>query len=174
MIFGRRSGPMRFVLAIVVVGVLALLAVTVARLNERLDNQEAANQETLRASQAIVSVNDRVTYRLRQLTELTKNADQALKETKGLEPLLVALQDAVAPAAAAIEKGREGGEASEAQLVKIEAVVNQVEGRTGALVKDAQAFGAQGVELLRIVRALVADIESALAATKRVNDSLPG
>lgn len=173
MIFGRRSGPVRFVLAVVVVGVLGLLAVTVFRLNARLDHQEVANQETLSASKAIVTVNDRVTARLAQLTDLTKTAGKALNETKGLEPLLVSLQEAVEPAAATIAGGRAGGEASKAQLVKIESIVNDVEGRTSRLVKNAQAFGEQGDTLLGVVRALVNDVRSALAAAERINKALP-
>jgi hypothetical protein len=173
MIFGRPGGPARAILAIVAVGVVVVLGVTVGRLNTRLSNQEAANQHTLTASHAIVDVNDHVTNRLRQLDLLTDTANQALSETKALGPLLDKLHEAVKPAAAAVTIGRTGGEVSEAKLNEIQSILAGVRQNTLSLVSSAQKFGSQGSNLLTVVRGLVSDIQHSVAAAKRINESLP-
>lgn len=173
MLFGRPEGLARLIFAVVGVGVIATLGVTLASLNKQLEDQERANQETLRASEAIVDVNDQVTTRLEQLTALTGTADEALQEAQALEPLLVELRDAVEPAAATIASGRGGAEISEERLTRIEGIVADIEGRTDALVTEAQAFGAQGRELEAIVRGLVDDVEASLEAARRINEQLP-
>ncbi|MET8249565.1 hypothetical protein ABZV31_37510 [Streptomyces sp. NPDC005202] len=160
--------------AIVALGVVATLAITLSRLNTRLDTQEQANQATLQVSQSIVTVNDRVTKRLKQLDALTGTADKALAETKALAPLLTELQQAVKPVAVAVTAGRAGGELSEAKLSEVESVLTRLRKQTLALVGSAQAFGSQGNELLKIVKSLVDDVAASVEAAKRINKSLPG
>nr|BAA76343.1 orf9 [Rhodococcus sp. CIR2] len=106
--FGSRGGPARMVLAIVAVGVLGLLTFVVFNLNNRLDNQQRANVTSIAASQGIVDVNDKVTGQLRQLTELTHTAQTALDATAALGPLLIKLDEAIAPAAAMLASKHRG------------------------------------------------------------------
>jgi hypothetical protein len=64
MIFGRRSGPVKAVLAAVALVVLSVLIVTFARLGQNLAAQAAINQESQRNAEAAVAVTDRLTTRL--------------------------------------------------------------------------------------------------------------
>jgi hypothetical protein len=171
--FGRRGGPVRLVLSVVAVGVLGLLLFVVTNLNQRLDNQQRANESTIAASEGIVAVNDRLTQRLGQLTELTHTAQAALDETSALAPLLTKLRVAIEPAAAMVATGTRGAETSNTQLVTMHAVLDQIRGRVLPLVESAAAFGDQGKELLTIVRGLVADLKASVAAARTINATLP-
>lgn len=173
MFFGRPHGAVHLILAVVGVGVLGLLSFVVFNLNNRLDNQEKANQDTLIASHAIVDVNDKVTLRLAQLTDLTGTARQAVDETQALGPLLGQLREAVAPAAAMVASGASGAQTSNAQLTTIQGVLNAVRDKVVPLVSSAAAFGEQGKQLVGIVQGLVSDLQGAVDAAKTINKSLP-
>lgn len=173
MILGRRSGPVKLLLGVVGCAVLALLVVTVFRLNDRLDAQEGVNQQTLGASGSLVDVNDRVTRRLAQLTALTGTADKALQETRALEPRLRDLQAAIRPAADAIATGRAGGETSEQDLTRIRSILVSLQQQVLPIVPSAAAFGDQGKDLLGILRGLNDDLARSVEAARRINDALP-
>lgn len=173
MFFGRPHGVVRMILAIAGVGVLALLSFVVFNLNNRLDNQQRANEQTLAASQALVNVNNDVTERLAQLTALTGSAGQAVRETQGLAPLLVKLREAIAPAAAMVHAGSTGGQTSQAQLTAIEGTLSEVRGTVVPLVTSARAFGEQGQQLVGIVQGLVSDLQTAVHDAKTINQALP-
>lgn len=174
MFFGRSHGVVRLILAISAIAVLGLLSFVVFNLNARLDAQERANQESLAASQAIVDVNDKITKRLAQLDALADTAEHAVDETEALAPLLVELRDAIAPAATAVSDGTAGAQRSNEQLVTVQGVLNKVRDKVVPLVGSAQAFGEQGKQLVAIVQGVVSDLEGAVVAAKRINDSLPG
>jgi hypothetical protein len=171
--FGRPYGVVRMILALAGVGVLALLTFVVLNLNNRLDNQQRANLQTLAASQALVSVNNDVTDRLAQLTALTSNAGQAVHETQSLAPLLVTLREVIAPAAAMIHTGSVGGQVSNAQLTAIEGTLAEVRGTVVPLVSSARAFGGQGQQLVGIVQGLVSDLRAAVSDAETINRALP-
>jgi hypothetical protein len=171
--FGRQGGPARTVLAFVGVAVLGLLSFVIFNLNNRLDNQQAANEASIEASSAIVNVNDKLTERLQQLTDLTVTAQSALDETSALAPLLTKLQQAIAPAAAMVTSGTQGAQTSNAQLARMEAVLVQLKSKVLPLVESAGQFGGQGNQLLSIVRGLVGDLRGAVAAAKKINANLP-
>jgi chromosome segregation ATPase len=171
--FGRQGGPARTVLAFVGVAVLGLLSFVIFNLNNRLDNQQAANEASIEASSAIVKVNDKLTERLQQLTDLTVTAQSALDETSALAPLLTKLQKAIAPAAAMVTSGTQGAQTSNAQLARMEAVLVQLKSKVLPLVESAGQFGGQGDQLLSIVRGLVGDLRGAVAAAKKINANLP-
>ena len=59
--FGRQGGPMRLVLSLVAVMLLAVLSFVIFNLNTRLDNQHQANVESIHRSGQIVTVNDQLT-----------------------------------------------------------------------------------------------------------------
>lgn len=171
--FGRQGGPARTVLAFVGVVVLSLLSFVIFNLNNRLDNQQAANEASIEASSAIVNVNDKLTDRLQQLTDLTVTAQSALDETSALAPLLTKLQQAIAPAAAMVTSGTQGAQTSNAQLARMEEVLVQLKSKVLPLVESAGQFGGQGNQLLSIVRGLVGDLRGAVAAAKKINANLP-
>ncbi|HEY4005793.1 MAG TPA: hypothetical protein VGM60_11495 [Pseudonocardia sp.] len=173
MIFGRRSGPVKAVLAAVALVVLAVLIVTFARLDKNLAAQAAINDESLRNSDAVVAVTDRLTARLAQLTQLTGTEQQALDETRALQPLLVQLRDATRPAADSIAVGRAGGETSHADLGRIQLIVVRLRQRVLPLVPSAAAFGDQGKELLTILQGVNDDLGRSIDAAKRINAALP-
>jgi hypothetical protein len=173
MIFGRRSGPVKLVLGAVGLVVLLLLGVTIFRLNQKLDVQQSVNEQTLAASHGLVRVNDPLTERLAQLTALTHTANQALDETRALQPQLAQLKAAVAPAADAIATGRAGGEESRRKLTQIQSILVSLQQRVLPLVPSAAAFGDQGQDLLHILQGLNADLTRSIAAAKRINDALP-
>src|SRR5947209_47874 len=126
MIFGRRSGPVKAVLAAVALVVLSVLIVTFARLGQNLAAQAAINQEPQRNAEAAVAVTDRLTTRLAQLTRLTDTAQLALDDTRALQPLLVQLRDATRPAADSIAVARAGGETTHTDLRRIQQIVVQL------------------------------------------------
>lgn len=174
MLFGRPAGPVRVILGFVALSVFATLGITIYRIGDKLNGLAAGAETTLDGSGAIVRVNDKVTERLAQLTDLTGVAQLALDETRGLTPLLTQLADAVRPATAQVAAGRVGGEASEATLREIEKIVVALENRAAGLLTSAQAFGGQQTDLLGIVEALVADVEASLADARRINEEIPG
>ncbi|WP_182378919.1 hypothetical protein [Nocardioides sp. WS12] len=171
--FGRRGGPARTVLAIIGVGVLGLLSFVVFNLNTRLDNQQKANEATLVASNDIVDVNDLLTMRLEELVALTKTAQKALGETSALGPLLVSLREAIGPAATTVEAATGGAELSTKKLDTMHEILSAIKKKILPLVESADAFGGQGGDLLVIVKDLVKDLESAVAAAVKINQSLP-
>ncbi|MEB3371356.1 hypothetical protein [Saccharopolyspora mangrovi] len=173
MFFGPRHGPARMILSLIGVAVLGLLSFVVFNLNARLDAQERANQQSLAASRAIVEVNDKLTLRLAQLDKLADSVELAVDETESLTPLLIQLRDAIGPAAAAVSDGTAGAEQSNDKLATIKGVLEQVRGRVVPLVGSAEEFGDQGKQLVAILRGLVTDLEAAVAAAERINDSLP-
>lgn len=171
--FGRPGGPARMVLAVIGVGVLALLSFVVFNLNHRLDHQQAANLDTLSASHDIVNVNDLLTRRLAELTRLTATAQAALGETAALGPLLTSLREAIAPAAATVGAATDGAMTSTAKLDTMNAILAAIKEKILPLVRSADAFGGQGRQLLAIVDGLVEDLRGAVAAAVTINDSLP-
>lgn len=168
--FGRRGGPARLVLSVVAVGVLSLLAFVVFNLNTRLDNQQKANETSITASQAIVDVNDRLTSQLQQLTELTHTA---LDATAALGPLLVKLDEAISPAAQMLATNTEVAQLTNQQLTNIQGILGEVQNTVLPLVESADAFGAQGRQLLAIVQGLVSDLQGSVAAAQTINQMLP-
>lgn len=171
--FGRRGGPARMVLAIVAVGVLGLLTFVVFNLNTRLDNQQRANVTSIAASQAIVDVNDKVTGQLQQLTELTHTAHTALDATSALGPLLIKLDEAIAPAAAMLASSTAGAQMTNDTLTNIQSILGEVQNTVLPLVSSAEAFGEQGNQLLAIVQGLVSDLKVSVEAAKTINQMLP-
>lgn len=173
MIFGRESGPFKFVLGVLGLLTILVLVVTVARLNTRLATMEEQNLLTLAGARAIATADDPFTMRLHQLTALADTTNQALDETRRLQPLLADLKAAVVPAAAAVATGSAGGVQTNAQLSRVEAVLDQLRDHTLPLVRSADAFGGQGRELLRVVDGLVADLRASTEAAARINAVLP-
>lgn len=171
--FGRRGGPARLVLAIVAVGVLVLLSFIIFTLNGRLDNQERANQTSIQASDRIVQVNDKVTTRLAELTELTHTAQTALDSTSALQPLLVKLGQAISPVAELLSADTTGAQITNAQLTTIQGILGQVEDTVVPLVSSAAKFGEQGKQLLNVVQGLVADLRSSVDSARTINNVLP-
>jgi fructoselysine-6-P-deglycase FrlB-like protein len=173
MIFGRRSGPVKAVLAAVALVVLSVLIVTFARLGQNLAAQAAINQESQRNAEAAVAVTDRLTTRLAQLTRLTDTAQLALDDTRALQPLLVQLRDATRPAADSIAVARAGGETTHTDLRRIQQIVVQLRQQVLPLVPSAAAFGDQGTQLLTILQGVNDDLETSIAAARRINNALP-
>ncbi|GCE44849.1 hypothetical protein Rhow_000475 [Rhodococcus wratislaviensis] len=171
--FGRRGGPARMVLAIVAVGVLGLLTFVVYNLNHRLDNQQQVNVTSIGVSQDIVDVNDKLTGQLQQLTELTHTAQTALDSAQALGPLLTKLDEAITPAAAMLAQGTSGAQMTNEQLQNIQSILGEVQNTVLPLVSSAEAFGAQGRDLLAIVQGLVSDLEGSVAAAQTINQMLP-
>lgn len=171
--FGRPGGPARMVLSIVAVGVLGLLAFVVFNLNTRLDNQQRANETSITASQAIVDVNDRLTTRLLQLTELTHTAQTALDATSALGPLLVELDEAISPAAQMLASSTDGAQLTNQQLTNIQGILGEVQNTVLPLVDSARVFGDQGRQLLAVVQGLVSDLQGSVAAAQTINQMLP-
>ena len=147
------------VLAIVAVGVLGLLSFVVYNLNNRLDNQQAANVTSIAASQGIVDVNDKLTGQLQQLTQVTHTAQDALDATAALEPLL--------------GSSTSGAVMTNDQLNNIKAILGKVDQAVVPLVASAEAFGGQGGELLVIVQGLVDDLAGSVDAAYTINQMLP-
>jgi hypothetical protein len=173
MIFGRRSGPVKAVLAAVALVVLSVLIVTFARLGQNLAAQAAINQESQRNAEAAVAVTDRLTTRLAQLTRLTDTAQLALDDTRALQPLLVQLRDATRPAADSIAVARAGGETTHTDLRRIQQIVVQLRQQVLPLVPSAAAFGDQGTQLLTILQGVNDDLETSIDAAQRINNALP-
>jgi hypothetical protein len=173
MIFGRRSGPVKAVLAAVALGVLSVLIVTFARLGQNLAAQAAINQESQRNAEAAVAVTDRLTTRLAQLTRLTDTAQLALDDTRALQPLLVQLRDATRPAVDSIAVARAGGETTHTDLRRIQQIVVQLRQQVLPLVPSAAAFGDQGTQLLTILQGVNDDLETSIDAARRINNALP-
>ena len=173
MIFGRRSGPVKAVLAAVALVVLSVLIVTFARLGQNLAAQAAINQESQRNAEAAVAVTDRLTTRLAQLTRLTDTAQLALDDTRALQPLLVQLRDATRPAADSIAVARAGGENTHTDLRRIQQIVVQLRQQVLPLVPSAAAFGDQGTQLLTILQGVNDDLETSIDAARRINNALP-
>lgn len=173
MIFGRRSGPVKAVLAAVALLVLVVLDVTFARLGNNLAAQAAVNQESQRNAEVAVAVTDQLTDRLAQLTRLTDTAQLALEDTRALQPLLVALRDATRPAADSIAVARAGGETTHADLRRIQQIVVQLRGQVLPLVPSAAAFGNQGTQLLTILQGVNDDLGRSIDAARRINNALP-
>ncbi|ABG99977.1 conserved hypothetical protein (plasmid) [Rhodococcus jostii RHA1] len=171
--FGRRGGPARMVLSIVAVGVLSLLAFVVFNMNVRLDNQRRVNETSIEVSQGIVDVNDRLTSRLQQLTELTHTAQTALDATTALGPILTKLDEALTPAAQMLASTTDGAELTNDQLVNIQGILGEVQNTVLPLVVSAEAFGDQGRQLLVIVQGLVSDLRGSVAAAQTINQMLP-
>lgn len=171
--FGRPGGPARTVLAFIGVGVLGLLSFVVFNLNHRLDNQQAANEQTLAASHDIVHVNDLLTNRLAELTALTHTAQSALDETQALAPLLTGLLNAIAPAAGTVSTATGGAVISNEKLAAMHQLLAGIKAKVVPLVASANAFGGQGRQLLVIVNGLVTDLQGAVAAAISINSSLP-
>lgn len=171
--FGVRGGPARTVLASIGVAVLGLLTFVVFNLNNRLENQQAANEATLVASGQIVDVNDLLTKRLRELVLLTGTAQDALRETAALGPLLTSLREAIGPAAGTVLVATKGAETSTAKLDTMNEILAAIKEKILPLVRSADAFGGQGRELQKIVDGLVDDLERAVAAAASINNSLP-
>jgi hypothetical protein len=173
MIFGRRSGPVKAVLAAVALLVLSVLIVTFARLGQNLAAQAAINQESQRNAEAAVAVTDRLTTRLAQLTRLTDTAQLALDDTRALQPLLVQLRDATRPAADSIAVARAGGESTHTDLRRIQQIVVQLRQQVLPLVPSAAAFSDQGTQLLDILQGVNDDLETSIDAARRINNALP-
>jgi hypothetical protein len=173
MIFGRRSGPVKAVLAAVALVVLLVLIVTFARLGQNLAAQAAINQESQRNGEAAVAVTDRLTTRLAQLTRLTDTAQLALDDTLALQPLLVQLRDATRPAADSIAVARAGGETTHTDLRRIQQIVVQLRQQVLPLVPSAAAFSDQGTQLLDILQGVNDDLETSIDAARRINNALP-
>jgi hypothetical protein len=173
MIFGRRSGPVKAVLAAVALVVLSVLLVTFARLGQNLAAQAAINQESQRNAEAAVAVTDRLTTRLAQLTRLTDTAQLALDDTRALQPLLVQLRDATRPAADSIAVARAGGETTHTDLRRIQQIVVQLRQQVLPLVPSAAAFGDQGTQLLTILQGVNDDLKTSIDAAQRINNALP-
>ncbi|MGQ0615445.1 MAG: hypothetical protein ACT4PW_00385 [Acidimicrobiia bacterium] len=171
--FGRPAGPVRTLFVLILVAVLALLCIIVFRLNGRLDTQEKTNQRTLAAAEGIVEINDKVTQRLAQLTNLTGTAQQALNETAALAGPLAQLKEVVIPAAASIAQGRAGGEESLRLLTNVRNVADEIRTITLGLVDSATIFGQQGDQLLEIVQGIVDDVELAVASATRISNAIP-
>lgn len=171
--FGRRGGPTRMVLAIGAVGFLGLLAFVVFNMNLRLDNQQRVNETSIGVSQGIVDVNDRLTKRLQQLTELTHTAQSALEATEALGPLLTRLDEALTPAAQTLSRTTDGAQLTNQQLTSVQSILGEVENTVLPLVASADAFGNQGQELLDIVRGLVDDLRGSVSSAQTINQMLP-
>ncbi|MBF6278410.1 hypothetical protein A5789_34640 [Nocardia sp. 852002-51101_SCH5132738] len=167
------GGPARMVHSIVAVGVLGLLAFVVLDLNTRLDNQQRVNETSISASEGVVEVNDRLTSQLQQLTQLTQTAQRALDATAALGPLLSELDEAIAPAAEMLATGTSGAQLTNDQLAGIQSVLEEIQSVVLPLVSAAEAFGEQGTQLLDIVRRLVGDLTSSVAAARTINQMLP-
>lgn len=172
-LFGRPAGPARMVLAVVAVGVLGLLSFVVFNLNNRLDNQQAANVTSIGASQGVVDINDSLTTQLAQLTSVTHTAQEALDATAALEPLLIQLDEAITPAAAMLSSSTDGAVVTNDQLNNIAGILDKVDQAVVPLVASAEAFGGQGGELLVIVQSLVADLAGSVDAAFTINQMLP-
>lgn len=173
MIFGRRSGPARFVLGLVGLLTILVLVVTVARLDSRLATMQEANLSTLAGVRAIATADDPFTTRLQHLTALADTTDLALAQTRQLQPLLTDLKAAVVPAAAAIATGSAGGQQSNVALGRIETVLVRLRDHTLPLVHSADTLGAQGKDLLHVIDGLVADLRASVDAATRINAVLP-
>ncbi|HSV64515.1 MAG TPA: hypothetical protein VLJ59_01235 [Mycobacteriales bacterium] len=173
MFFGRPGGPARAVLATVAVVVLALLTFVIVNLNDRLDKQEQTDQRTLAATSAIVNVNDKLTQRLAQLNDLTRSAQATVAATKGLGPLLIELRTAIKGAADLVTSDTSSVQTTNAQLTTIQGVLNAIRDKVVPLVPSVTALGGQAKQLLAVVRGLVSDLRSAVAAAEKINRSLP-
>lgn len=173
MIFGRESGPVKFVLGLVGLLTILVLVVTVARLNSRLATLQQENLSTVAGVRAIAAADDPFTTRLQHLTALADTADLALTQTRALQPLLTDLKAAVVPAAAAIATGSAGGQQSEVALGRIETVLVRLRDHTLPLVHSADTFGAQGEDLLHVIDGLVTDLRASVDAATRINAVLP-
>ncbi|OPX15000.1 hypothetical protein [Gordonia sp. i37] len=171
--FGRAGGPARMVWAVVLLAVLLLLSFVVFTLNGRLDNQQRANLTTVGASGRIDEVNDKVTKELAQLTDLTHTAQTALDATRKLGPLLTDLNSAIGEAAGLLDSSTGGAELTNEQLTTIQGLMVKVKKTVTPLVASAGAFGDQGDQLLTTAKGLVADLRSAVASARTINQMLP-
>ena len=170
---GRPGGPGRMVLSMVVLGVLGTLAFVFVNLNARLDAQKAANDATLARTSDIVDVNERVTTRLSQLTDLTEKSHQALDDTRALEPRLQDLASAITPATRSLSSTTNQTGGTKTQLVTIQQVLNAVRDGVIPLTTSAEAFGDQGAALLPVLQSLNSDLRSAVASARRIDEAIP-
>lgn len=171
--FGARGGPMRMVWAVVALAVLVLLAFVVFNLNTRLDNQQRANLASVDASGRIVDVNDDVTAELRELTELTVTAQEALEATEALHPQLIELGKAIGPVADLLSENTAGAQVTNAQLTGIQNALTKVQSVIVPLVSSAEKFGDQGRELLATLDGLVEDLRVSVESARTINHMLP-
>ena len=171
--FGRQGGPMRLVLSLVAVMLLAVLSFVIFNLNTRLENQHQANVESIHRSGQIVTVNDQLTGQLQDLTTLTADAQKALDATAALHPVLERLGEAIAPAARLLQSNTEGAQLTNDQLTAIRTVLIEVQTKVEALRTSAQAFGKQGTQLLDLVSGLVTDLKSSVSSAQTINQMLP-
>lgn len=170
----HRAGLVRLTLALVAVTTLAVLAVTLARLNTRLSAQERANHRTAVESQAIVSANEQITARLNQLSTLAVTAQSALSGTGALAGVLQCLQAALATAEQTAAAGRIGAAASQSGLGGIAVLVTALNQQTAAMVASSSHVSTQGASLVAVLRAIVADLTTAVADVARIQRSLAG
>ena len=173
MLFGRPGGPFRALLAFIFIGVVLTLILVVVALNIDLARQEHNNQTTLQISHSLVSVNDRITQRLSQVTDLAGVAAKALDETKALGPLLVQLHDVTATAANSVDQGRNGVQASASKLTTAVNLARTILAHTDQAVANAQGLLGQGNDLLGIVQGLIKDVQAAVTDATRINNGLP-
>ncbi|AZG46815.1 hypothetical protein [Gordonia insulae] len=171
--FGKQGGPVRMVLALAAVTMLALLSFVIFNLNTRLDNQHQANLDSIQRSEQIVTVNDQLTGQLADLTALTADAQKALDATAALGPVLAKLGDAIAPAAELLTTNTAGAQLTNEQLGAIASALSQVHGKVQALQASAQEFGNQGDQLLQLVAGLVTDLQSSVSSAQTINQMLP-
>ena len=170
---GRRGGPARAVLALVMMGVLGTLAFVFVNLNMRLDAQKAANDVTVERTSVIVDVNDRVSMRLQALSDLTDKAQLALEETEGLQPSLEALSAAIGPAAATLDTATTTTVTTNDQLTTINEILVAVRDGVVPLADSAKAFGAQGNSLVDVLRLLNQDLRRAVSSARRIDNGIP-
>lgn len=171
--FGRVGGPARLVWAVIMLCVLLLLSFVVFTLNGRLDKQQQANLTSVAASGRIDGVNDKVTMQLAQLTDLTHTAQHALDATTKLGPLLTELNAAIGDAAGLLNSSTGGAKLTNDQLTTIEGLMTKVRQTVTPLVSSAAEFGNQGDQLLSTAKGLVADLRSAVASARTINQMLP-
>ncbi|WCT06037.1 hypothetical protein [Rhodococcus qingshengii] len=171
--FGRRGGPVRMVLALIVVGLLATLSFVIFNLNARLDNQYRANVESIDRSARIVEVNDQLTLQLQQLTSLTSNAQKAVDATAALSAPLRALGEAIGPAADLLADNTDGAQLTADQLSAIKTELDQVQQQVNILRTSAQTFGQQGTQLLSLISGLIEDLKSSVSSAQTINQMLP-
>lgn len=175
MLFGRPGGPFRAIVGFIFIGVFLTLVLIIVALNIDLARQEDNNKTTLRISRSLVTVNDKITVRLQQVTDLSGVAAKALDETRALGPLLVQLGEVTGSALGTLQEGESivRETAGPGKLGRTLAITEDIIKNAVPLGDNAAAFLGQGNQLLGIVQGLVKDVEAALAAATRINNGLP-
>lgn len=124
-----------------------------------------------------MSVTEQVTARLDQLSTLSTlsvTAQSALAGTGTISGLLERLNRALIAARQSATASRVGAQATQSALNDIDVTVTDLNRQTTAIVSSSQHLDGQEASLVGVLRAIVADLSTALADVRRIHQAVAG